>query len=225
MRLLSNELGSGGLDMRDQPRSVSGEDLFYLLAGESRETFHVGSEVVARVTRVMDSLRILVRLDNSLQGSIGAQDFSDNPRDIDMASNLVEVVGAESGCDVGLESDVSRAEAGRGQLPRGAEQPSERGERPFRESRNAGPLLRGAAGGLGVCDSERHAAAAGGGAARAAAGEAQHLQHILHVCEPTGRVRGAEGQAGGQLSLPALAARARRDYPHLQGPRGHSSPL
>ena len=76
---------------------MSGEDLFYLLAGESRETFHVGSEVVARVTRVVDSVRILVRLDNSLQGNIGAQDFSDNPRDIDMASNLVEVVGTMRG--------------------------------------------------------------------------------------------------------------------------------
>ena len=93
LRLLSNELYGAGLDQRTQIRSVTGESLFYLIADETKETFHVGTEVVARVVRIMDGLRVLVRLDNNLQGSISAQEFSDNPRDIEMASNLIEVVG------------------------------------------------------------------------------------------------------------------------------------
>ena len=65
-----------------------------MVADETKETFHVGIEVVARVVRIIDGLRILVRLDNNLQGSISAQEFSDNPRDIEIASNLIDVVGS-----------------------------------------------------------------------------------------------------------------------------------
>ena len=36
---------------------------------------------------------LMVSAFNNLQGSISAQEFSDNPRDIEMASNLIEVVG------------------------------------------------------------------------------------------------------------------------------------
>ena len=42
------------------------------------------------VTRVIDGKRILVRLDNSLQGSIEAPDFSDDPHAIDIASHLLQ---------------------------------------------------------------------------------------------------------------------------------------
>ena len=55
--------------------SLDSTTLFYRIFGETPSTFRRGTEVKATVTRVVEEYRILVRLDNGLQGSIEAEDF------------------------------------------------------------------------------------------------------------------------------------------------------
>ena len=71
--------------------SLSPEQLFYLLSGETEESFRVGSLVIARVIRVIEG-QILVKLDNNLMGVINGPDFSDNRQDIEIARNIIEEV-------------------------------------------------------------------------------------------------------------------------------------
>ena len=70
--------------------SLDSTALFYRIFGETPSTFRRGTEVKATVTRVVEEYRILVRLDNGLQGSIEAEDFSDDPHAIRVASRILQ---------------------------------------------------------------------------------------------------------------------------------------
>lgn len=92
MLAFCSELREWGRDMRDSITNLNPEDLFYMISGETRESFHKGTEVTATVIRVFDGKRIAVRLDNNLMGTISGRDFSDKPSDIEIASNIVGAV-------------------------------------------------------------------------------------------------------------------------------------
>ena len=77
--------------------SLSPEQLFYLLSGETEESFRVGSLVIARVIRIIEGQKILVKLDNNLMGVINGPDFSDNRQDIEIARNIIEEVRERDG--------------------------------------------------------------------------------------------------------------------------------
>ena len=79
--------------MREPIGDLPREKLFYMIAGETKESFHVGTEVSAKVIRVFEGSRIAVRLDNNLLGTIPGAEFSDKPKDIDIASSIVSPVG------------------------------------------------------------------------------------------------------------------------------------
>ena len=101
---LEYELEAEGLDSRENIHGVrDGRELFYLLTEETEDTFFLGLEVSAVITRIMDGRCILVRLDNGLQGSIDGSVFGDNKYDIDHASNRVSVV-----CDSDSDNDRIR---------------------------------------------------------------------------------------------------------------------
>ena len=63
-----------------------------MIAGETKESFHEGTEVSTTVVRVYDGKRIVVRLDNNLMGTINGSAFSDKKSDIEIASNIVSPV-------------------------------------------------------------------------------------------------------------------------------------
>lgn len=86
--------------MRDSITNLSPEELFYIIAGETKESFHKGTEVTATVIRVYDGKRILVRLDNNLMGTISGNEFSDKASDIEIASNIVGAVRDVFVCEV-----------------------------------------------------------------------------------------------------------------------------
>ena len=88
----TSELRENGKDPREPIGSLPRKVLFYMIAGETKESFHEGTEVSTTVIRVYDGKRIAVRLDNNLMGTINGSDFSDKKSDIDIASNIVSSV-------------------------------------------------------------------------------------------------------------------------------------
>lgn len=70
------------------------ERLFFLLSGETEQSFRVGSLVLARVIRIFEGQKVLTKLDNGLLGVINGSDFSDNAQDIEVVRNIIEEVGA-----------------------------------------------------------------------------------------------------------------------------------
>lgn len=88
----TSELRENGKDPREPIGNLPREALFYMIAGETKESFHEGTEVSTTVVRVYDGKRIVVRLDNNLMGTINGSDFSDKKSDIEIASNIVSPV-------------------------------------------------------------------------------------------------------------------------------------
>ena len=88
------------MDVRDMISSLPHEQLFYMIAGETKESFHVGTEVSATVIRVYEGQRIAVRLDNNLMGTIPRNEFSDKASDIEIASSIVSSVAIGSVCNL-----------------------------------------------------------------------------------------------------------------------------
>lgn len=96
---MENELWSRGADRRPALRSLDAESLFFKAAGETRSSFHRGTEVRATVTRVQAERGVLVRLDNGLPGSVDAADFSDDPRGFRLAERALRA-GDQLACRV-----------------------------------------------------------------------------------------------------------------------------
>ena len=97
LRLVCNELTSDGRDGRDGIGSLPTEKLFFLLSGETEQSFCVGSLVLARVIRIFEGQKVLTKLDNGLLGVINGPDFSDNAQDIEVVRSIIEEVRAARG--------------------------------------------------------------------------------------------------------------------------------
>ena len=73
-------------------QSIPTVNLFYLLSGETRESFHPGIEVNTTVINIRKGQGLTVRLDNNMIGTIGRGEFSDNSRDFDNIEGRVNIV-------------------------------------------------------------------------------------------------------------------------------------
>lgn len=57
-------------NVRDEPKGIKNEDLFYLLIDETERTFKEGMIVTATVTKIIGDNKVICRLENGLIGVI-----------------------------------------------------------------------------------------------------------------------------------------------------------